>query len=347
MALIEIIFRIIVMFVVLSIIGYALQRFLGLGGEKKQQVQLEQQSKVTMPSTNTKESKPDKEESSKGNIGQQSRVIPQNQNIGDPSEIKLDKKEKIITEKEQIREIHIYIQGGGDADVGLEIVKSLRPNCLSQAIKPKITMHNVGGEWPSEMFHYAFGNLMRQGIKLSTTNCLVENGSAFGKKIYVVYLKNEESEKPTPDNVTKQSESKDNIKDKQFIKVQGNEKGQALKDIFGYIRANYPDGEFKVNNIPGVNENFLQLVKRETKDVNWISSSPKQYAIETLLTELHNMGLLNRRDAVRNEYGDLDIYFSLSPRGKVAELVYQTSIVIWIINERVILLIVVLSVPLI
>jgi hypothetical protein len=99
------------------------------------------------------------------------------------------KEEETFTEQELIREIHIYIHEGGDGNIGLEIVKSLRPTCLSQVIKPKIIMHNVSGEWPSDILGYAVGNLMVLGITLSETNCLVENGLAFGKKIYVVYLK--------------------------------------------------------------------------------------------------------------------------------------------------------------
>ncbi len=93
------------------------------------------------------------------------------------------------TQEPQIKEIHIYIHGGADNDVALLIVKSLRPNCLSQAIKPEIYMHTVNGEWPSEMLAYAYANLRLQGIVLSDTNCLVENGFAFNKKIFVVYLK--------------------------------------------------------------------------------------------------------------------------------------------------------------
>ena len=95
--------------------------------------------------------------------------------------------------QEQIREIHIYIHEGEERNVvslALEIVKSLRPNCLLQSIEPKIFMHNVTGEWPPDMLAYAYANLRGEhGIILSDTNCSVEKGSAYGKEIYVVYLK--------------------------------------------------------------------------------------------------------------------------------------------------------------
>jgi uncharacterized membrane protein YhaH (DUF805 family) len=89
---------------------------------------------------------------------------------------------------QQIKEIHIYIEGFGNANDGLTIVNSLRPACLTQRIKPKIIMHSVG-VWPEDINLYAYANLRGQGINLSQTNGLVENGSAFGRKIYVLYLK--------------------------------------------------------------------------------------------------------------------------------------------------------------
>ncbi len=91
----------------------------------------------------------------------------------------------------QISAVHIFIHGNADPNVGLLIVKSLRPDCLAQTVKPEVYMHNVGGEWPSDILGFAVGRLLAQGITLTETNFLVENGRAFGRQIYVVYLKSD------------------------------------------------------------------------------------------------------------------------------------------------------------
>jgi len=91
--------------------------------------------------------------------------------------------------QDEIREVHIYIQGGGSGDLGLDILKNLRPACLAQSSRPKIIMHDVGGNWPADIAFYSYANLRsHHSIELTDTNCLVENASAYGRQCYVVYL---------------------------------------------------------------------------------------------------------------------------------------------------------------
>ena len=53
-------------------------------------------------------------------------------------------------------------------------------------------MHAVVAPWPSEMFAYAYATLRaHHGIELTSTNCLLQDGSAYGKRLYMVYLKDE------------------------------------------------------------------------------------------------------------------------------------------------------------
>ncbi len=91
---------------------------------------------------------------------------------------------------DHIKEAHVFIQGGGNQALGREIVGALHPEYLSQTAPPQIVVHDVFGHWPGEMFAYAYADLRKNhNIMLSSTNCLLQDGSAYGKNIYVVYLK--------------------------------------------------------------------------------------------------------------------------------------------------------------
>jgi 50S ribosomal protein uL3 len=88
---------------------------------------------------------------------------------------------------------HIYIEAGVREDaaglmiLGLEILKELHPEWddLRQPV-----MHTVPGAWPSEMYMYAYADLRKNaGIELSDKNCMLQDGTAQGKRIYAVYLK--------------------------------------------------------------------------------------------------------------------------------------------------------------
>jgi hypothetical protein len=89
-----------------------------------------------------------------------------------------------------IREAHIFVEGGGDADLGLAILSALQPQALAQQVAPKLFMHAVHTEWQPKMFSFAYTVLRAHyGVELSTTNCSVQTGAAHGKRIYMVYLK--------------------------------------------------------------------------------------------------------------------------------------------------------------
>lgn len=89
---------------------------------------------------------------------------------------------------ENITEVHLYIEDGGNGKLVNEIIQALHPEFL-QVPGLKIHRHDVTG-WPSEPFVYAATDLMvHNGIKLTTTNCLTQDGSAYGKRLYLIMLK--------------------------------------------------------------------------------------------------------------------------------------------------------------
>ena len=87
-----------------------------------------------------------------------------------------------------IEQVHLYIEDGGDDELVNEIIQALHPEFL-QIPGLKIHKHNVT-DWPSEPFVYVATDLMiYYGIKLTTTNCLTQDGSAYGKRLYLIMLK--------------------------------------------------------------------------------------------------------------------------------------------------------------
>jgi hypothetical protein len=45
-------------------------------------------------------------------------------------------------------------------------------------------------DWPDKPFVFAAVDLrMNSGIKLTTENCLTQDGSAYGKRLYLIMLK--------------------------------------------------------------------------------------------------------------------------------------------------------------
>ncbi len=87
-----------------------------------------------------------------------------------------------------IRETHVFIEGGGDDRLMRQIIQALHPDFLSRA-GMRLFRHDVP-EWPSEPFVHAAVTLrVRHGIALRTDNCLLQDGSAFGKRLYLVMVK--------------------------------------------------------------------------------------------------------------------------------------------------------------
>ncbi|MFQ5750860.1 MAG: hypothetical protein ACE5HI_02590 [bacterium] len=86
-----------------------------------------------------------------------------------------------------IKEVHLFIENGGDDSLVSEVMKALHPELLGVP-GLKIVRHDVEG-WVSDPFAYAYTKLALSGIRLTETNCLTGEGEAYGKRIYRVLLK--------------------------------------------------------------------------------------------------------------------------------------------------------------
>jgi hypothetical protein len=95
-------------------------------------------------------------------------------------------------------QVHIYIENGGDRQLVQEILQALHPEFLEKT-GLEIVRHDVS-DWPPEPFVYAAADLRtRLGIRLSSTNCLTQDGNAYGKRIYLVMLVSEPAaQMPSP-----------------------------------------------------------------------------------------------------------------------------------------------------
>lgn len=87
-----------------------------------------------------------------------------------------------------IKEVHVFIENGGDDRLMSEIVQALHPEYLRQP-GLRLMRHDVLN-WPAEPFAMAAVKLrLQRNISLSTSNCLVQDGNAYGKRLYLVMLK--------------------------------------------------------------------------------------------------------------------------------------------------------------
>jgi len=107
-----------------------------------------------------------------------------------------------------------------------------------------------------------------------------------------------------------------------LIRLHRNPKGKAFKKLFEYIKKKFPDKEFQRKDMPEVPKDYLNEVKMQTAGTYWIDSSPSICAIETLLIDMCNNELLQKREVQRNQWGDMDIFFSLTTKGKQSEVAY-------------------------
>ena len=106
------------------------------------------------------------------------------------------------------------------------------------------------------------------------------------------------------------------------LRIHADDRGKAFSDFFEYIKKTYPDAEFQRKDMPQVRKAFLKQAERLTEGTHWIDSSPSIMAAEALLVEMCQHGLLEKREVKRNVYGDMDIFFSLTAKGKQTELVF-------------------------
>jgi hypothetical protein len=98
--------------------------------------------------------------------------------------------------KKEIKEVHIFIQGKFEEQIGnqmgLEIISELHPEYLSKSEVTKMFVHPLPGEWPErrdELLAYAFGALIQYDKKQSDwENAEYEEGFAFGRNIYLIYF---------------------------------------------------------------------------------------------------------------------------------------------------------------
>ncbi|KQC12851.1 MAG: hypothetical protein APR63_01845 [Desulfuromonas sp. SDB] len=89
---------------------------------------------------------------------------------------------------ESVKEVHLYIEGGGDQGHIYNIFKHRHPEFLWRS-NLKVHIHGVE-KWPEEPFVYAAVELMADyGIKLTDTNHLTEIDFIDDKRIYLVMIK--------------------------------------------------------------------------------------------------------------------------------------------------------------
>lgn len=102
------------------------------------------------------------------------------------------------------------------------------------------------------------------------------------------------------------------------VLVHNSPKGRAFKFYFNYIKKKFPKGEFMRKYMPRLPWAYKREVNKKFAglDIHWIDSSPEIAASEELLEEMCKNGLLTRKDKVANKYGDKDIYYSLSKKGR-------------------------------
>ena len=94
----------------------------------------------------------------------------------------------LFRRREKIKEAHLYIEGGGDDRLVNEIVQTLHPEFL-QTPGMMIHRHNVM-DWPEVPFVMAAVDLrINSGIRLTENNCLTQDGSAHGKRMYLIMIK--------------------------------------------------------------------------------------------------------------------------------------------------------------
>jgi len=84
-----------------------------------------------------------------------------------------------------------------------------------------------------------------------------------------------------------------------LIRLHRNPKGKAFKKLFEYIKKKFPDKEFQRKDMPEVPKDYLNEVKMQTAGTYWIDSSPSICAIETLLIDMCNNELLQKREVQR------------------------------------------------
>jgi hypothetical protein len=114
-------------------------------------------------------------------------VVPITKNVLDLSLLKPKELPILQPTRGPIREVHLFIENGGNDRLVREIMESLHPDlCLIEGLR--ITAHEVSG-WVDDPFAYASATLACTGIRLTTDNCLIGEGSAYGKRIYRVLLK--------------------------------------------------------------------------------------------------------------------------------------------------------------
>lgn len=87
---------------------------------------------------------------------------------------------------ENLKELHLFIEGGGDDKFVREALNDLHPGLLEVA-DIKVVTHAVN-PWPDEPYTHAYVDLrLNYDIELSRTNCFIKERQAFNKNIYFVW----------------------------------------------------------------------------------------------------------------------------------------------------------------
>ena len=113
-----------------------------------------------------------------------------------------------------------------------------------------------------------------------------------------------------------------------IIKLARNPKGKAFKTLFDFIRKNFYDKEFCVEDLPDVNEAFIREVDQAMKEsMRFMFLGPgadEQAKIEVLVV-ISGAGLLSYR-RVREEVKDMPpiekVVYTLTESGKQANVIF-------------------------
>jgi hypothetical protein len=91
---------------------------------------------------------------------------------------------------ENLKVVHLYIEGGGDENFVRAAMDELHPGFL-KFYKGEIITHAVS-PWPDKPFSHAYVDLrMNYEIELKQTNCKIGEREALGKKVFVVFYMGE------------------------------------------------------------------------------------------------------------------------------------------------------------
>jgi len=116
------------------------------------------------------------------------------------------------------------------------------------------------------------------------------------------------------------------------IKLYRNPMGKAFKSLFDFIKENFYDKDFCVEDLPDVNEDYVKQVDEEMdkSGIFWMGPGADKQAKINIMVKMSGVGLLNYRrviEHVKDEHGipvnDIEkVLYNLTGEGKQAKVVF-------------------------